>query len=84
MSEAITYKLNGVCAMSIDLVLDGDKVDFIKVNGGCAGWDGSFVPNFCIGKTIQQIVDAFYGVKCGNKETSCADQIAKVLLSLKK
>lgn len=84
MSETITYKLNGTCAKSIDLVMNGNVVDFIKVNGGCTGWDGSFVPRFCIGKDIDTIVKEFYGTKCGDKGTSCADQIAKVLLSLKK
>lgn len=70
-----TYKTQGVCSSKIELELDGDIVKNVKFTGGCDG-NLKAIPKLVEGLTVSQVQDKLKGIRCGFKQTSCADQLA--------
>lgn len=71
-----------VCSSSIDIELnDEGKITFVRFNGGCPG-SLSAVSALVKGKTPKEAHALLAGIRCGNKSTSCPDQLAKALKKL--
>ena len=79
MSMHYTYKTKGTCARVIDLDIDGDRISNVKFTGGCDG-NLKAIPALVEGMTVDQIRQRVAGIKCGFKDTSCADQLATAVL----
>ncbi len=77
-----SYKTQGTCAGQIDVELDGDVIKSVKFYGGCNG-NLQGISRIVVGKTIDEVAQAFEGVKCGFKQTSCPDQLVKALREAK-
>ena len=73
-----SYKTRGVCAREIDFNLDGDVVSDISFLGGCNG-NLKAISKLCDGMTVEQIEKKLKGNTCGERPTSCADQLAKAV-----
>lgn len=76
-----TYKTSGVCSTEIHIdVQDGiiNDVEFVR---GCAG-NLLGISSLVKGMTVNDAIEKLNGIKCGNKTTSCPDQLAKALMSL--
>ena len=71
-------KTDGVCAQLISFDLEGNLVSNIKFTGGCNG-NLKAVSKLVNGWTVEKIEEYLAGNICGNKKTSCADQLAKVV-----
>lgn len=73
------YTTNGTCskAISFDINPDG-TVHNIKFFGGCPG-NTVGVCALAEGQTAESIIERLEGITCGNKPTSCPDQLAKAL-----
>lgn len=71
-----TYKTKGTCSSQIKLNIDGDVVTNVSFTGGCDG-NLKAIPLLVDGLTVGQIEEKLSGVRCGVKQTSCADQLAK-------
>ena len=69
------YKTQGVCARTISFDLDGDVVSDIHFDGGCPG-NLKAISKLVDGWTVDKIEEYLKGNTCGNKPTSCADQLA--------
>ena len=69
--EKFTYRPQNVCPVAISFDLDGDTVHNISFSGGCSG--------NLKAKTVDEIETALKGNTCGNKPTSCADQLARAV-----
>lgn len=68
-----------VCSESIDISLDDDfTVTAVKFNGGCPG-SLAAVSALTVNKNILEAEKLLSGIHCGNKKTSCPDQLAKAL-----
>ena len=68
-----------VCSNSIDIEINDDgKISFVRFNGGCPG-SLSAVAALVRNKTPQEAIRIISGITCGNKNTSCPDQLAKAL-----
>lgn len=78
-----TYKTQGTCSRQIDVELDGDIIKSVKFYGGCNG-NLQGISKIVEGKTIDEVEKAFSGLKCGFKQTSCPDQLAKALREAQK
>ncbi len=78
--EEVTYKTQGTCSTAIHFTRDGDKIRNISFEGGCNG-NLKAISKLCEGMTAQEIADKLLGNKCGFKNTSCADQLAKAVMS---
>lgn len=70
-----TYETYGTCTKSISLEINGNVVTNIEFVGGCPG-NLLALSKILDGWTVQEIEAKLLGNKCGNKSTSCADQLA--------
>ncbi|MGN0345202.1 MAG: TIGR03905 family TSCPD domain-containing protein [Lachnospiraceae bacterium] len=71
-----TYKTSGTCSSQIELELDGDVVHNVKFTGGCDG-NLKAIPALVEGLTVAEVEQKIGGIRCGFKNTSCGDQLAK-------
>ncbi len=78
--QAITYQTHGTCSRAIHFLKDADgTIHNIRFDGGCNG-NLKAIGILCEGMTAQEIADKLRGNICGNRNTSCADQLAKAVL----
>ena len=76
--ETIEYKPKGVCSRKMTFVLDGEIIKEAKVVGGCPG-NLAGICSIIKNKNYKEVVEAFDGIRCGLKSTSCPDQMARCL-----
>lgn len=76
--ETFVYKPKGVCSREMRFEMDGDVICDVTIVGGCAG-NLLGISRIIKDKKISEVLDAFQGVRCGAKPTSCPDQIASAL-----
>lgn len=72
------YKTKGTCSTQIEVELDGDIVKDVKFTGGCHG-NLQAIPRLVQGMTVDEVERRISGIRCGMKNTSCGDQLAKAL-----
>ena len=71
-------KPQGVCSNKISFDLNGDVVTNVVFTNGCNG-NLKAIGKLVDGMTVEQIEGDLRGNICGNKSTSCADQLARVV-----
>lgn len=77
----ITYKTQGVCTQTITFdKADDGTITNISFVGGCNG-NLKAISKLCDGMKAEEIAAKLAGNICGFKSTSCADQLAKAVLS---
>ncbi|MBO5304840.1 MAG: TIGR03905 family TSCPD domain-containing protein [Clostridia bacterium] len=76
------YNLNGVCARYVDIEVDGDVIKKVTFLGGCSG-NTQGVARLVEGQKIDDVIDKLSGIRCGFKNTSCPDQLTRVLRKVK-
>ena len=77
------YKTHGVCSREIDIELDDDDtIKDISFLGGCNG-NLKGIAALSKGKKIDEIINSPKGIDCNFKGTSCPDQLARALESIK-
>lgn len=76
------YKTTGTCSSMIDIEVDGDIVKSVSFTGGCNG-NLKGISSLVKGQKIDDVIERLSGIKCGFKETSCPDQLAKALTQIK-
>mgnify|MGYP003297956232 CR=1 FL=1 len=76
--EKFVYTPSGVCSRKIELILDGDRIALVKFTGGCSG-NTQGVASLLRDMTVDEAISRLDGIKCGFKNTSCPDQVAKAL-----
>ena len=70
-----TYKTSGTC--SVQIVKD-HKIYNVVYTGGCNG-NLKGIAALVEGQDIDVVKEKLKGIKCGYKNTSCPDQLAKAL-----
>ena len=78
-----TYKTSGVCSSKIDIEISNDIIQSVKFTGGCNG-NLSGIGQLVKGMKVDDVIDRLNGVLCGNKSTSCPDQLSKALAAWRK
>lgn len=73
-----SYSPQGVCSRKIDFEVEGGIVKNVSFTGGCAG-NTQGLAKLCEGRKPEELVSILQGIKCGYKNTSCPDQLAKAL-----
>lgn len=76
MRHTVTPK--GVCPTSLSFDLEGDVVKNIAFERGCNG-NLKAISKLVDGMTVEQIESYLKGNTCGNRNTSCADQLAQAV-----
>ena len=73
-----TYRTKGVCSREIHVDLDGDTIKHVDFVGGCDG-NLKAIAKLVKGAPVDEIVGKIAGNTCGNRPTSCADQLSIAL-----
>ncbi len=73
-----SYKTKGVCSRNIDFDIIDGKVTNVSFLGGCNG-NLQGIGKLVEGMPVSDVIKKLKGLKCGNKETSCPDQLANAL-----
>lgn len=76
------YVPKGVCSREMEIELDGNVIKSVKIVGGCAG-NTVGVSRLIEGMNIDEAIKRLKGIPCGNKGTSCPDQLASALEQIK-
>lgn len=76
------YKTNGTCSRQIEFDVENGVLKSLKFIGGCSG-NLQGISKLAVGRPVEEIVTLLNGVKCGFKNTSCPDQLAKALIEYK-
>lgn len=78
------FPTTGVCSTEIKFDMDDNlTISNIAFTKGCPG-NILGIASLAEGKTADEIINAFKGIACGSKSTSCPDQFAAALLQAKK
>ena len=75
------YKTQGVCSSLIDIEMNGNTIESVKFTGGCNG-NLQGIAALVKGMTAGEAISRLKGIRCGFKNTSCPDQLARALESI--
>ena len=73
-----SYRPRGVCSQLMEIETENGIVKSLSVMGGC---DGNLkgIAKLVEGMEVEEVIRRLDGVRCGRKNTSCPDQLAKAL-----
>ncbi len=81
--KTFTYIPEGVCSRRVDFfIADDNTIEDVEITGGCNG-NLKGIVSLIKGMSIDDVVKRLEGIRCGNKMTSCPDQIASALKEFK-
>lgn len=72
-----------VCSNQIDIQIKGDIIQSVVYTRGCDG-NAKGIGALIKGMSIDEAIKRLDGITCGKRQTSCPDQLAKILKELKK
>jgi uncharacterized protein (TIGR03905 family) len=75
MYEFIT---NGTCSTKIHFCIEDGKLHSVKFENGCDG-NLKALGALVEGMGASEVVKRLKGICCGDRETSCADQLARAI-----
>lgn len=73
-----SYKTSGTCSVQIKFDVNDGIVSNVSFSGGCNG-NLKGIAALVEGMQISEVITRLDGIKCGFKQTSCPDQLAKAL-----
>lgn len=76
------YKPSGVCSSSIDIQVQDGIIESVAFTGGCSG-NLQGISCLVKGMKVEEAIQKLKGIKCGFKATSCPDQLARALETMK-
>ena len=76
--KEFNYKPNGVCSTNIKLLINEDVLVDLEVTGGCPS-NLQGIRALARGMKLDDVKEKLKDIKCGYKNTSCPDQIAKAI-----
>ena len=73
-----TYRTQGVCSSSVEFELREGRVYNASFEHGC---DGNLkgICSLIEGMPAEEVIDRLQGIRCEWKDTSCPDQLARIL-----
>lgn len=82
-TKHIQYETTGTCSKLIDVTADeNDVIQQVFFLGGCNG-NLQGVSKLVQGQKIDDVIQKINGTRCGNRSTSCPDQLCRALERLK-
>ena len=73
-----SYKTNGTCSSMIDFDIVDGKLHNLTYTGGCNG-NLKAIGSILEGADAKFAVERLSGIRCGFKDTSCGDQLARAI-----
>lgn len=80
--EVLLYHPQGTCSKEMKITHDNGVIIDLEVIGGCNG-NLKGLTALLRGMKVDDVISRLNGIKCGFKNTSCPDQIAQALKSIK-
>ena len=77
-----THRNRGTCSQGIEFEVDGSVVKNVRFIGGCHG-NTQGIAALVEGMDVDDAISRMKGIRCGMKETSCPDQLARALEAAK-
>ena len=74
----IEYKTQGTCSRQINITVEDGVVQNVEFLGGCNG-NLKGISQLVKGMKVEDVIEKLENTKCGFKDTSCPDQLAKAL-----
>lgn len=74
----MTFETNGVCSKKIEFEVEDNKIKQVQFYKGCDG-NLKAISMLIDGMEVDEVITKLKGIKCGKRNTSCADQLAKAL-----
>lgn len=68
----------GICSREINFEIHGNLVSNVRFVGGCPG-NLEAISRLVEGMPANKVVELLKGVQCGEKATSCSDQLAQAV-----
>ena len=81
--EKLEFKPNGVCSQKMIVEIEDNKIKKYQSIGGCPG-NSLGIGALVVGMEVDEAIKRLKGIPCGNRGTSCPDQIARALEEYKK
>lgn len=78
----MVYKTFGTCSREITFEVVDNKLTNVSFLGGCNG-NLQGIGKLVEGMDIDEVIARVEGIKCGARQTSCPDQLAKALKQYK-
>ena len=77
-STKIAYKPRGTCSTKMEIEVEDGVIKNVDISGGC---DGNLegMSRLVAGMKTSDAIERLEGIMCGNKGTSCPDQLARAL-----
>ena len=83
MSKSFSFPNVGTCSKQTNIVLNDDHtIESIEVVGGCNG-NTQGISSLVKGMKVDEVIARLEGINCNGRGTSCPDQLAKALKSIK-
>jgi len=82
ITKDITYIPEGVCSKQFDISVVNDTIRSVVITKGCPG-NTLAVSHLIEGLQIDDAIAKLDGITCGDKSTSCPDQLAQALKAMK-
>lgn len=76
--ENFEYINKGTCSSKVSFDIDNNKIYNVKFIGGCNG-NLQGIAALVEGMNIEDVENRLRDIRCGNKSTSCPDQLARAL-----
>jgi len=73
-----SYETNGTCSSRIDFELEDGKIRRLSFEDGCNG-NLKALGILAEGMDAVELARKLKGLKCGQRGTSCADQLARAI-----
>ena len=76
-----SYRPKGVCSQRMDIEVEDGRVKALSVLGGC---DGNLqgIARLVEGMEVEEVIRRLEGLRCGFKDSSCPDQLARALKAM--
>jgi len=82
ITKDISFIPEGTCSKQIDISVVNDTIRCVRFTKGCPG-NTQAVSRLVEGMQIDSAIVKLEGIMCGDKMTSCPDQLAKALKSMR-
>lgn len=81
-TEVFQYKPQGVCCQLMQIAVHDGCVEEVQFMGGCHG-NLQGISALVKGMPIDEVISKLQNISCGNKGTSCPDQLTQALIAYK-
>ena len=74
----MVYKTKGTCSRAIEFNVENGILTSCNFVGDCMG-NTQGVARLAEGRPVEEVISLLSGIQCGNRGTSCPDQLARAL-----